>query len=378
MSGGCRRVLFLITRSVPGGAQSHLLNLMPALGAGWEPVLGAGEEGNLTAVARRLGVEVHVVSGLGNTMSPWRDVAAFRHLVALIRKIRPDLVATHSTKAGLLGRAAARRCRVPSVFTAHGWSFATGGSLARRAFAVPAERRAARWCRSIITVADADREFALAHRIAPAEKLVTIRHGVPDTPLGARPDVGAPVTIVTIARFEAPKDFTTLLHALREVTTPWRAVLVGGGPTRAGVEALARRLGVADRVEFTGARTDVAEVLASAQVFVLSSRWEGLPISILEAMRAGLPVVATEVGGIGEAVIAGETGFLVPAGAVGPLARRLEELCASPGLRARMGAAGREEWKARFRVERMAVETRALYESVLASPQATRPAAESR
>jgi len=176
-----------------------------------------------------------------------------------------------------------------------------------------------------------------------------------------------------VARFEPPKDFPTLLRALRMVTAPWRAILVGDGPTRPGVEELARELGLADWVEFVGWRTDVADILARAQVFVLSSRWEGLPISILEAMRAGLPVVASQVGGVGEAVIAHETGWLVPPGDAGQLSQRIEELCVDPSLRARMGVAGRRRWEDRFRVERMVEETSALYADVLANPSGLTP-----
>jgi glycosyltransferase involved in cell wall biosynthesis len=366
------RVLCLITRAVHGGAQSHVLDLMAGLADRFEFAIGVGEEGNLTDAAARLGVPVHVVRGLGNTISPWRDARAVSETVRLIRSLRPDLVVTHSSKAGLVGRAAAARCRVPSVFTAHGWSFAEGVPRARRLVAAPLERLAARWCRRVIVVCDADRRLALRRRIAPAEKLVTVRYGVRDVPERAAPGAAGVPVVAMVARFEPQKDHACLLRALALVAAPWRAVLVGDGPTRPAAEALARELGIADRVSFLGSRDDVAGILASAHVFALATRWEGLPITILEAMRAGLPVVASGVGGVGEGVSDGETGFLVPRGNANQFGRRIESLLADPALRERMGNAGRSAYEGGFTFEGMLDATFAVYEGVLAETRGTR------
>ena len=369
---GLPRLLVLITRAVHGGAQSHVLDLMAGLADRFEFALGVGEEGNLTEAAARLGVPVHVVRGLGNAISPWRDARAVSETVALIRGLRPDLVVTHSSKAGLVGRAAARRCRVPSVFTAHGWSFAEGVPRARRLVAAPLERLAARWCRRVIVVCDADRRLALRRRIAPAEKLVTVRYGVRDVPERAAPGAAGVPVVAMVARFEPQKDHACLLRALAGVASPWRAVLVGDGPTRPVAEALARELGIGDRVSFVGSRDDVPAVLANAHVFALASRWEGLPITILEAMRAGLPVVASDVDGVGEAVVDGETGLLAPAGDAGAFRLPLGQLLGDPSLRQRMGEVGRRRYERSFTFERMVVETAAVYDAALAeAPRAS-------
>jgi glycosyltransferase involved in cell wall biosynthesis len=338
-----------------------VLDLATGLADRFEFALGVGEEGNLTEVASRLGVPAHTVRGLGNAVSPWRDALAFRETVKLIRRLRPDLVVTHSSKAGLVGRAAARRCGVPSVFTAHGWSFVEGVPRARSLVAVPLERLAARWCRRIIVVCDADRRVALRRRIAPVEKLVTVRYGIRDVPERAAPGAGGVPVVAMVARFEPQKDHACLLRALAAVASPWRAVLVGDGPTRPSAEKLARELGIADRVFFLGSRDDVAGILASAHVFALATRWEGLPITILEAMRAGLPVVASDVGGVSDAVVEGETGFLLPRGDVGALALRLGRLIGDPGLRARLGDGGRARYSTGFQVAGMLRDTLALY-----------------
>ncbi len=369
MSGGPPRLLVLITRAVHGGAQSHVLDLMAGLADRFEFALGVGEEGNLTEAAGRLGVPVHVVRGLGNTLSPWRDARAVSEAAKLIRRLRPDLLVTHSSKAGLVGRAAARRCRVPSVFTAHGWSFAEGVPRPRRLVAAPLERLAARWCRRVIVVCDADRRLALRRRIAPAEKLVTVRYGVRDVPERATPGAAGVPLVAMVARFEPQKDHACLLRALAGVARPWRAVLVGDGPTRPAAEGLARELGIADRVSFLGSRDDVPAVLANAHVFALASCWEGLPITILEAMRAGLPVVASGIAGVGEAVVDAEGGFLVTPGDPHPLGRRVDQLCGDAALRARMGAAGRRRYEAGFTFERMLAATEAVFDDVLGASQ---------
>jgi glycosyltransferase involved in cell wall biosynthesis len=342
----------------------------------FEFALGVGEEGNLTEAAGRLGVQAHVVRGLGNTISPWRDARAVSETVALIRRFRPDLVVAHSSKAGLVGRAAAARCHVPSVFTAHGWSFAEGVPRPRRLVAAPLERLAARWCRRIIVVCDADRRLALRRRITPAEKLVTVRYGVRDVPERAAPGAAGVPLVAMVARFEPQKDHACLLRALAEMAGAWRAVLVGDGPTRPVAEALTRELGIGDRVSFLGSRDDVPAVLANAHVFALASRWEGLPITILEAMRAGLPVVASDVDGVGEAVVDGETGLLAPAGDAGAFRLRLGQLLGDPSLRKRMGEAGRRRYEGSFTFERMVAETAAVYDAVLGGSAKKRLASE--
>jgi glycosyltransferase involved in cell wall biosynthesis len=129
--------------------------------------------------------------------------------------------------------------------------------------------------------------------------------------------------------------------------------------------ALAQALGLAERVRFLGARQDVAEVLAEAQVFALATHWEGLPLSVLEAMRSGLPVVATDVGGVKEAVVEGETGFLVGRGDEAGFRERLARLLQDPRLRASLGEAGRKRYEEAFTLERMLRETWRLYEEIL-------------
>jgi glycosyltransferase involved in cell wall biosynthesis len=350
---------------VRGGAQAYVLDVLRAFMDRFDSVLGAGEEGHLTDAARGLGIPVHVAPSLGFPVRPWQMAVAVPRLARLIRSTGADLVSAHSTWAGLAGRVAAHRCGVPAIFTAHGWPFAGGVGHARRLAAVPLERMAARRCRRIIVVCDADRHLALQRKIAPAEKLVTVRYGVHDAPERADPGASASPVVAMVARFEPQKDYACLLRALASVSGSWRAVLVGDGPTRPAAESLTRDLGLADRVTFLGSRDDVATVLSSAHLFALATRWEGLPLTILEAMRAGLPVVASNIAGVGEAVADGESGFLVRARDPRELGRRIGQLCRDAALRARMGAAGRRRYEGEFTFERMLHATGTVYEDAL-------------
>ena len=280
-----------------------------------------------------------------------------------MKSFKPDLVHLHSSKAGLVGRVAARRAGVPAVFTAHGWGFTDGVPRRRRNVVLASEWLAARWTQKIIAVSEADRRLALRYRVARPEELVTIHNGIDDTPQRAFP-AGEPPTVIMVARFVPQKDPQLLLEALSGITSPYHLLLVGDGPGRPQIEAQARALGL-DNIEFLGTRDDVPDLLARSHVFVLPTKWEGFPISILEAMRAGLPVVASDVGGVREAVGEGETGFLVPRGDAAGLRARLELLLENPDLRVRLGAEGRRRYEVRFGLGRMLEKTRAVYDDAL-------------
>ncbi|ATY86365.1 glycosyltransferase family 1 protein [Kyrpidia spormannii] len=359
------KLFYLITRSEQGGAQTHVLDLIRGFRGRADIVLGVGEEGYLAEQVRDSGIDVHVLPHLVQPVSPAKDWLALWEINSLIRKFQPDLVHAHSSKAGFLGRLAAYRAGVPAVFTAHGWAFADGVPWGRKIVATVSERRAGRWCERIITVSEADRILALRHRIADENTLVTIRNGIADTPRRAEPTNTDEPRIVMVARFARPKDQSLLIRALEGLNGEFSLSFVGDGPTRREMEALTANSSICHRITFLGARADVAELLAKAHVFVLTSNWEGFPISILEAMRAGLPVVASDVGGVCEAVVDGETGYLVPRGDEVTLRDRLKRLITNPDLRTRMGQAGRRRYEQHFTLDKMLNRTWQVYEEVL-------------
>jgi glycosyltransferase involved in cell wall biosynthesis len=369
------KILYLITRAERGGGQVHVLELIRGFRNHCDIELATGEEGFLVDETRRLGVPCHVIPDLVREIHPRKDLRALRDLIHLLKKTQPDLVHTHTSKAGILGRIAAWMCRVPSVFTAHTWSFVEGASWKWKVLGAPCERLVALDGGAIINVSDANRELALKYRIAPAKRLITIHNGVPDLayeyqersgPFGRRRE-GVPVVIM-VARFAPPKDHAMLLDAATRIRAPFRVQFAGDGPTMQEIQDRAKTLNLLDRVEFLGDRSDIVDLLRKASIFALPTNWEGLPISILEAMRAGLPIVATDVGGVGESVLDGENGLLTPRGDTAAFAAALERLLIDSDLRARMADASRRMFLQRFTAEQMFRKTFNIYRQAVSGP----------
>jgi glycosyltransferase involved in cell wall biosynthesis len=364
------RIAYVVTRGDDiGGAQVHVRDLATAMHqAGHDVSVIAGSAGPLSVQLAKRGVPFCSVPALSRELHPWRDLRAFLQLKKVLARLKPDLVSTHSSKAGWLGRLAARAIGVPVLFTAHGWAFTVGVSERARRVYTMAERLAAPLADRIITVSEYDLTLALKERIAPPSKITRIHNGVHACVVDPQPSTPAVgVRIVMIGRFSAQKDHASLLHALARLRQlDWTLDLVGTGPLQAQVTALATSLGIGNRVHFLGARNGVCEVLREADIYALISNWEGFPRSILEAMSVGLPVVASDVGGVSEAVREAETGFLVPRGDHQLLTERLEALMTAADLRRILGAHGRQRYEEQFRFDVMFERTVALYHHMLA------------
>ncbi|HWQ15173.1 MAG TPA: glycosyltransferase, partial [Roseiflexaceae bacterium] len=252
------------------------------------------------------------------------------------------------------------------VFTAHGWGFAPGAPAARRPLVWASEALAAALGGHIICVSHYDRRLAEASLIARLAPAGTVYCGLPSHAPQAAP-AREPPAVAMVARFFPQKDHALLLRAFAAAGHPQaRLLLVGDGPGLPECRRLVAGLGLGERVQFLGARDDVPHILAGAQVFALASRYEGVPISVLEAMRAGLPVLATAVGGVAEAVAHGRTGLLTPPGDERALAAGLRLLLGQPHLRAAMGAAGRAAFLNSFTRERMIAQIGEIYEALQA------------
>lgn len=363
------KIAFIITRGDDiGGAQIHVRDLSTALrAAGHDVVVLAGTNGVLADELRTRGIPYYPLCYLAREVAPFQDLRSFIELRKTLRKIRPDIISTHSTKAGFIGRIAGRTLGIPTIFTAHGWGF-TDGRPPLQALAFRAvERISAAWGARIITVCESDRVAAVRARVASGDRLVTIHNAMPDIDetLRAKPGNSRPL-LVMVARLSHWKDQPTLLHALSGLKDlDWQLELVGEGPLRKQLEELVHDLGLTSRVTFVGFRQDVPELLAKAQIFLLISKWEGFPRSILEAMRAGLPVVATDNGGVKESVMDGETGFVSPRGDAAQLRERVRLLLSNSELRVKMGEASRAHYEENFTFDRLVERTTKVYESVL-------------
>lgn len=358
------RILYMITRAEHGGAQTHLLSLLDGFRDQYEVEVAVGDEGFLTRACREKGIPIHVIRSLQREINPVADSRALVETIRLIRQLRPDLIHAHTSKAGMIGRLAARLCGVQSVYTVHMWPFGNEVPVSWRLFGPIVERVSARWTQRLITVSRKGAETGRQYRIAEQSKIIPVQNGIPDCPGRANFANRVPI-IAMVARFSPFKDHETLVRAFAQIESLARLMLIGDGQTRSAVENLVSQLGIGDRVDFMGDRADVPELLANADVFVLASKFEHLPISILEAMRAGLPVIASDVGGIQEAVIHAETGFAVPPRSVPALAGVLSSLIGDAGLRARMGRAGRVRFETLFEARHMIELTGRVYLDVL-------------
>lgn len=361
-------ITYIVTRAHPiGGVQIHVRDLAVSLQAqGHHCTVVTGGTGLFVDMLRAERVPTIVLRHLIVPIHPVRDALALGEIRSVLKQLRPDLVAAHSSKAGILSRIAGRTLGIPVILTAHGWNFTPGIAALPAAMYRQIERLAGPLSSKIITVSEYDRQLALSAGVVGEDKLVTVYNGMADVApqLRARPGA-SPVRMVMVARFGAQKDHPTLLRALAGLLDlPWEMDLIGDGELLGQTKALAGELGVAHRVHFLGQRRDVDDLLARAQVSVLATNWEGFPLSILEAMRAGLPVVATEVAGIGESVQDGETGYLVPRGDVEVLRDRIRRLLTDAALRTTMGANGRTRFEQHFTLPLFVQNTLAVYQDV--------------
>ena len=346
------RILLLVTLAETGGAQTYVASLVPALVGPYDVTVAAHGDGPLRMTAARAGADFVSLQHVRRPIHVWHDLLGLVELVRLMRSLRPQIVHASSSKAGVLGRIAARLSGVPvRIFTVHGWAFsATTGP---RAVAYRwAERLVRPLTTATVCVSESERSAGIAAGACDPTTTVVIRSGIDAAERSvARPTRAVP-RIVAVGRLQAPKDPLTLVRALALLSGPrFEALLVGDGPDRPAVEAELRRVRLEDVVELAGERVDVASILADSDIFVLASRSEAFPLTVLEAMAAGLPVVAPDVGGLAELVVEGETGLLVAPGDPGALASAIAQLVRDPALRERFGAAGRERVETRFTFE---------------------------
>jgi glycosyltransferase involved in cell wall biosynthesis len=341
--------------------------LTGALSADYDVVVAAQGEGPLKTAVEAAGARYVALRWVGRAVG-WRDALGLIELVRLFRRERPAAVHLNSSKMGLLGRLAGWLARVPvRIFTVHGWAFAAHHGAAATAYRW-AERAARPFGTAIVCPVEQVRRMGIAAGTCDEARSVVIHNAVDAAaaPVAAL-DADVP-TIVSVGRLHEPKDFATLARALRSLPAAgWSAEIVGDGPDRPAVERELREGELTAAVRLVGERTDVPRRLADADVFVLSSRSECMPISVLEAMAVGLPVVASAVGGVPEMVVDGETGYLVAPGDDRALGAALARLVADPDLRRRMGAAGRARVQERFDLPGFRAAHLALYRREMAT-----------
>lgn len=343
-----------ITMLELGGAQRNTLDTVASLDRSeFTPALACADEGELLPEAHALrDVELYELRHLRREVRPISDMQALAELRGVIRRFKPDLVHTHSSKAGILGRLAAHRERVPVVIhSIHGFGFGPQQPAPVRLAFLAVERLASRWTTAFIAVSQRNLEAGVRLRLFPASRARVIRSGVDLASFAAhrggealRRELGVPsaaplvVQIVCFKPQKAPERFVEIAARLASRFPAAHFLLVGDGALRRQLERLRREAGLEGRLHLPGWRRDVPAILDAATVVTLTSRFEGLPRVLVEALAAGVPVVAMAVDGVSEVVRDGENGFLVAPHDVEGVATRVAAILADDALRSRLSA----------------------------------------
>jgi len=359
MSTAPIRVLFVIPDLRFGGVERHVATLLPNMDKNkFVPsAICIGDEGDLFADLVKAGIDVSALHMAGRRNAS----RVLVNLVAHMRRTRPDVVIVWGYNAEILGRIAALIAGVKNIVVwVHNVAEAELPNFLRdlpRLMLVPFTKR-------YFGVAEAQRTYITGRLRCPVAKVRIIHNGVDpaafciedDRSILAEFGIDPEESVVGIvAALRPEKDHATLLRATRILVNELpkvKILVVGDGPSRAGLEELCQELEIADHVRFVGSRSDINRILRAVDVFVLSSSTECFPLSVLEAMACGRAVVCSDVGGVGEIVEDGVTGYLVPAGVPQQFSDRLQDVLSDPDLAYRMGQAGRKRVEFEFTLQR--------------------------
>ncbi|MFO1023023.1 MAG: glycosyltransferase family 4 protein [Planctomycetales bacterium] len=381
------KVVHFITRLILGGAQENtLLTVEDQHHLFQDDVTlitgpGLGPEGSLIERAQGGGLDVRIIPQLRRNIHLLRDASSYRDVVKLLKQIRPQIVHTHSTKAGIMGRAAAWELGIPVVHTIHGPAFHAQQSRLAYEFYRGLERWAAKGTDKLISVCDAMSEQYIAAGVAPREKFVTVYSGMEveqflnpartreevRRELGFQPDE---IVIGKVARLFELKGHDDVIAAAKVIASKnpkVRFLFVGDGILRDTLKEQIRAAGLEGRFVFTGLvpSQKVPELIGAMDIVVHTSLREGLARVLPQGLISGKPVVSYDVDGAREVCITDETGFLIPPREIDQLATALLTLADSADLRLKMGETGRTRFTEQFRHENMTRHLREIYQQVI-------------
>lgn len=383
------KVVHFITRLIIGGAQENTLLTVEDQYRDYNDEVtlitgpGLGPEGSLEARARAGGFDFRVMHQMHRSIHPWKDWTGYRALLRILKEINPDILHTHSSKAGILGRAAGAKLGIPVVHTIHGASFHYGQNPLISKIYQATERWAGKRTDKIISVCDAMTDQYVSAGIAPPEKFVTIYSGMdvepflnpPRPPKEVRQELGLEpehIVIGKVARLFHLKGHEYIIKAASAVVQKCpdvRFLFVGDGILRGQFEQEIAKAGLTQHFVFAGLvpPAQVAELIHAMDIVVHTSLWEGLARVLPQGLIAGKPVVSYDVDGAREVVIPNETGYLLPPQSVRELSDALIELAGNEPLRKRLGQTGRERFTDQFRHQTMTRRIREVYQSLLTS-----------
>lgn len=389
------KILYLITQSELGGAQRYILDLTKALQEEYKIIVAFGEQGHEGELAKQLkatnAIYYHIPH-LKRAISPLNDLKALWEIIKLIRRLKPDIVHLNSSKISILGSIAVRIIRgysfinswpIRVVYTVHGWVFNEPLPPRKKKFYLRAEKFTARFKHKLICVSEFDYQLALKEKIAPPEKLTTIRNGIKPINFLSSNDAkykfdqivnrqskidNRKSTILSIGNLYPTKGYEYLVRAVKILVDnnyQIQAFIIGAGPEEQELKNIIGQLGLKNNVILAGRIDNAAQLLKAGQIYVCSSVKEGLSYTIIEAMQAGLPIVAASVGGNPELITDQEQGMLMPAQNPEALANAIVKLIDDPNLAQRLGQAAQQKAFSDFSLARMIIKTKSVYTELL-------------
>ncbi len=367
-----KKILYISTNSDEAGAPRHVETLVVALSGKYQVFCIFGEAGPVMSrlVARK--IPVMVVNELRNKISPINDFISLAKVILFVVQNKISILHCHSAKAAMIGRLAATLSNTACVCTIHGWGW-RGMSFLKGWLVKTIENILWRICRSdYIFVSKSVMAEAIAEFGESRSNVYTIYNGIPDIPFELlrcqRRNLCDPkvIKIIMPARVCSAKDHRTILMAFQKLDSRYRLLLCGNGTQNVEFKEAAEKIvnSAIHRVEFIGETSEIDSYYRQADIFVLVSNFEALPISIIEAMGFGLPIIASNVGGNSELLVDGESGFLIPPKDVNGLIERIKIL-ESPEIRFQMGSNARKRFEKNFGVDSMAKKVGYCYDRLL-------------
>jgi len=384
-----KKLLFLITQSEWGGAQKYVFDLAIHLRYEYDVIVACGgKSGELIQRLNREGIRIILIRNIRRRINPFWDVLAFNEIFGILQREQPDIVHTNSTKAGVLGNAAAFIAGIRRIiFTAHGFVFNEPMIELKRRFFLFLEWFSGLAVDKVIAVSEYDRQSALRWHVYPVKKIVTVHNGVEDSHLasrnpslsfrmtsGLRQEFNIPqnaVIVGTISNFYRTKGVQYFIQAIVKLKDEFPHayfVIVGDGMLRSNIEYNIQVCHLQKNVILTGFQKDVMELLTEMDIFVLSSVKEGLPFSLLEAGALAKPVIVTCVGGMPEVIEDGITGLLVPPADPESLANAISKFLCDREVARLCGVRLQEKIVRNFQFSRMLEETVGVYEDIRFQP----------
>jgi len=364
-----KAVIAYLVRPAEGGIKSHLLTLLAGLDrTRFEPIVICPPDSSLRRDVEQAGCKVIPLELVGE-LNPIKDLKAVLSLRRILRRVKPDILHIHSAKAGLVGRLAAASLRRPRiVLTMHSFVFDERVGRLKRTMAAWVERRLSRLTDRIIAVSGALRDELVSRTGLSPDKITVIPNGITFREIHKSGGDPPRRTVGTVSRLAPQKGVDNFIRAAALVRKRFPSAgffIIGDGPFREALEALADELGIRESVEFMGFQPDALPIVATFDVFALASTWEAFGLVLVEALSQEVPVVAFRVGGIPEIVDGSTTGLLAEPGNVEDLADKVCRLLADRELAARIAREGCKSVRSRFSSDRMVAETQDVYASLV-------------